>query len=175
MHFNVSQLLNEPSGSSRRLEVFENIVRGPTAEELTLTGAVTLLRTDRGIWVSGDWESNIICDCSRCLRRFDEAVVIRVEEEYFPMIDPSVGYETYVVGDKFRIDNDHILDLDNIVAESLEMSIPMKPICKADCEGLCPVCGIDLNYFKCECDNQARDERWAPLLETNYSPNANVR
>jgi len=101
----------------------------------------------------------------------------RVEEEFFPMIDQlavSVGHETHVVEDKFWIDNDHVLDLDNIVVESLEMSVPMKPICKADCEGLCSVCGTDLNYFKCECDNQPRDARWGALLETSYSPNANV-
>ncbi|MDP7579207.1 MAG: DUF177 domain-containing protein [SAR202 cluster bacterium] len=177
MHFNVSQLLNESSGSSRRFEVSERIARGVTTEKLALQGVVILLRTDRGIWVSGDLESNPSCDCSRCLREFDEKIEISVEEEFFPTIDPMVltfGYETQIVEGKFWIGNDHILDLDKLVMESLEMNIPMKPMCKVDCSGLCPMCGVDLNHFKCECENEPRDARWGALLGKHYSPKVNV-
>jgi uncharacterized protein len=59
-------------------------------------------------------------------------------------------------------DNDKI-DLNADVAEYAQLSIPLKVLCKDDCKGLCPRCGINLNENSCNCDTKETDPRWAPL------------
>jgi uncharacterized protein len=44
------------------------------------------------------------------------------------------------------------------------MALPMKPVCRKDCAGLCPQCGRNLNYATCDCQPAPPDARWAPLL-----------
>lgn len=52
-----------------------------------------------------------------------------------------------------------------IVLEQLQLNIPMKPLCRPDCKGLCPRCGADLNITRCSCVAAAPDPRWAALGE----------
>jgi uncharacterized protein len=59
-------------------------------------------------------------------------------------------------------DSDKI-DLNFDVAEYAKLSIPMKILCKDECKGLCPVCGVNLNDKSCNCENKVEDPRWAPL------------
>ena len=43
------------------------------------------------------------------------------------------------------------------------MALPMKPLCKPDCKGLCPSCGKDLNLGACGCTHETIDPRWEAL------------
>jgi uncharacterized protein len=43
------------------------------------------------------------------------------------------------------------------------MAVPMKPLCREDCRGLCPTCGEDLNVTACGCAAEAADPRWEAL------------
>lgn len=177
MDFNVSQLLREPSGSVRRFEVSDDFEARDGAETMTLQGSVSLLRTDRGIWVSAELETQARCECSRCLTDYEQPVAMKVEEEFFPLIDPVSGAVVdvpHAVEDSFRIDNNHILNLDEAVREYFALSIPMKPVCGANCVGLCPTCGVNLNLAGCGCDNEARDPRWGPLLDAVEAGNVSV-
>jgi uncharacterized protein len=56
-----------------------------------------------------------------------------------------------------------ILETDPILIEQLQLNIPMKPLCRPDCKGLCPVCGADRNVTACSCAAPAGDVRWAAL------------
>jgi uncharacterized protein len=57
----------------------------------------------------------------------------------------------------------HGLELDNVVEEFLILAVPMRPVCKEDCLGLCPNCGVNLNDKKCECLPVDLDPRWTGL------------
>ena len=50
-----------------------------------------------------------------------------------------------------------------LVVEQVELSLPMKPLCREDCQGLCPQCGQDLNEGRCGCVRERVDPRWAAL------------
>ncbi|HEY6146875.1 MAG TPA: DUF177 domain-containing protein, partial [Thermoanaerobaculia bacterium] len=50
-----------------------------------------------------------------------------------------------------------------IVEERIQMAVPMKPLCREDCLGLCPTCGKDLNQGPCNCRDEAIDPRWEAL------------
>ena len=137
-------------------------------EPRLLEGTVRLLRTDRGIWVSAEVNSRAPCICSRCLSDFECTVDMRIEEEFFPLVDPFTGAVVQASerdDGGFRIDQDHILDLTDAVTQYFLIGVPMKPVCREDCAGLCPTCGADLNDAPCHCEKEMGDARWGPLLD----------
>ena len=58
---------------------------------------------------------------------------------------------------------EEVLDTRPILLEQLQLNIPMKPLCRPDCQGLCPQCGADLNLGACGCGERQVDPRWAAL------------
>jgi uncharacterized protein len=58
---------------------------------------------------------------------------------------------------------DEVLQTDPILIEQLQLNVPMKPLCRPDCQGLCPICGADRNAGACSCAEQETDPRWAAL------------
>jgi uncharacterized protein len=56
-----------------------------------------------------------------------------------------------------------------LVLEQIALGVPMKPLCREDCRGLCPVCGIDRNEGDCDCETRNADPRWAGLAALRSS------
>ena len=56
-----------------------------------------------------------------------------------------------------------VVETEPILLEQLQLNIPMKPLCRPDCAGLCPLCGADLNLGACDCSEPVGDPRWAAL------------
>ncbi len=55
------------------------------------------------------------------------------------------------------------LETDPLLLEQLQLNVPMKPLCRPDCQGLCPTCGADRNEDACSCEERSADPRWAAL------------
>ena len=55
------------------------------------------------------------------------------------------------------------VDLEPLLREQVILAVPFAPLCREDCKGLCPVCGIDLNTGTCTCDRTPIDPRWSAL------------
>ncbi|MBI5088201.1 MAG: DUF177 domain-containing protein [Actinobacteria bacterium] len=76
------------------------------------------------------------------------------------------GHELYqqVVTDPdaFELTGDQ-LDLAPMVREVIVLDAPMSPLCRDDCRGLCPHCGVDLNVESCDCVDAPADPRWGAL------------
>ncbi|MBI4186605.1 MAG: DUF177 domain-containing protein [Chloroflexi bacterium] len=153
MQINVSQLLKEPVGSTRSYEVqgAVNITGGASSE---VEGQVELTRTNRGILVRGKLHTEVKVTCSRCLTPFNYPLTLNFEEEYFPAADVFSGAWMPLPEEpgSFTIDEHHILDLSRAIVEYALLSIPMKPLCREDCPGLCPNCGRNLNFGLCACE-----------------------
>lgn len=104
-------------------------------------------------------------ECIRCLRPAVQEVNAEVELMIFAHEDRrgAGDYElqerdmsiVHVTGDT--------LDLEPILLEQMQLNFPMRTLCKDDCAGLCPVCGINRNDASCECQNETSDPRWAGL------------
>ena len=168
MLFNVSQLMREPSGSARTFEVDEAWTLTEGAHVSRVRGTVSMLRTDKGIWVSATLDSRAPCTCNRCLKEYQQPVHMAIEEEYFPVVDVDTGAAGDRSGDGdevFYVDHNHILDLREAARQYAAIGIPMKPVCREDCAGICPNCGANLNESPCTCDKTTRDGRWGPLAE----------
>lgn len=168
MVMNVAQLLMEPSGSRREYQLDERISLFDDAEEQQVTGRVTLLKTDQSVWVSAELTSNIECECGRCLTLFSQPIRMGLEEEFLPVLNPAVGAREKLLsdgGEYLYIDETHTLDLSGTLREYASMVVPMKPLCKPGCAGLCPRCGANRNESSCVCNELPRDPRWNALLE----------
>lgn len=103
--------------------------------------------------------------CSRCLEAFRWPVDEPFELTYQPRAAQASSEEREISDADFSAafyDNEQI-DLEQLIRERIEMSLPMKPLCRQDCRGLCPVCGTNLNRGACGCTREWEDPRLAAL------------
>jgi len=171
MQINVAQQLRSAIGNVKEHDV--DVVMDVTGYGNTgrLQGKVSLMRTDRGILLKGVLNTEVELACSRCLSPFQCPLTLKIAEEYFPTADVVSGAPLTLPDEfgGFTIDEDHELDLTDAVHQYALLAVPMKPLCRPDCAGLCPVCGQNLNLGECQCLPPEADPRWAKLKEIGLS------
>ena len=153
MQVNVAQLLKGAIGSVRDYDVDGVIDVTGDGKSSPVRGEVSLTRTDRSILAKGVVDSEVELTCSRCLNQFNCPLTLNIEEEYFPTTDVISGASLPPSDDpdRFTIDEHHVLDLTEVLRQCALLAIPMKPLCREDCAGLCPNCGHNLNLGPCRC------------------------
>ncbi len=163
VQINVSQQLKAPIGSIRNYKVNEPVNIDGTDD--IVQGEVRLMRTDRGILARSTFHTEIELTCSRCLSLFNYPLELNIEEEYLPTIDIDTGAALPLPDEPgcFTIDEHYMLDLTEAIRQYALLVIPMKPICRQDCAGLCAKCGHNLNLGVCNCPPQGADPRWSAL------------
>ncbi|MBO0728221.1 MAG: DUF177 domain-containing protein [Acidimicrobiaceae bacterium] len=120
-----------------------------------------------GVEVSGHVRAPWAGLCRRCLRPVTGELDTAVRELYRPASpapkfgaasapDASEDEETYPLGGD-------LLDLAPLARDALLLALPLAPLCRPDCAGLCPTCGADLNEGLCACPPAAADPRWSVL------------
>jgi len=137
VQINVSQLLREPTGSSRDIEIDE-IFRYPEDDlVLPVKGNFKLTRTNRSILVKGNFKTSTQATCVRCLEDFDCPLEVTFEEEFFPPLDiaSTIEIPDPEESEGFVIDERRILDLSEAVRQYALLTIPMKPLCDNNCRG----------------------------------------
>jgi len=169
MQTNVAQLLKAPVGSLRAFPVDDVLVENGT--EYHIKGELTLIRSTNSILVQGRLFTQTEMNCGRCLKPYTLKIPLKIQEEFFPTIDIITGMKLPPTDDpgSFTIDEHHILDLTEAIRQYIVTAMPMKPLCKEDCAGLCATCGKDLNLGDCGCHQQEMDPRWAELLKLKKS------
>jgi uncharacterized protein len=102
--------------------------------------------------------------CSRCLETFQLPVNASFDVRYLPQSE-NTGEEREVEEDDLSdaFYKDEQIDLGQLMEEQFYLALPMKPLCREDCQGLCPVCGGNRNVTRCACEPHAPDPRWAAL------------
>ena len=164
MSFNVATLLQEPVGSRRRARLEGEQMASPadrwTAE---VSGSVEMMRTMRGVLVLATVTSAPVLECARCLDHFAQDLEFRIEEEFVPLVDLVTGDRVEAGEDELRIDARHLLDLSEAVRQYEQAAIPLQPICRPDCAGLCPECGANRNETRCDCPSGAATGPFAAL------------
>jgi len=167
MQINVSQLLQEPIGTTRDISIDEVADIGGDGRDYMVQGECNLLRTQRSILVKCKLSTEAEFTCSRCLSQFRHPIKLHFEEEYIPTVDVLSGALLPLPEEAstFTIDDHHILDLTEAIRQYLLLAIPMKPLCSNDCAGLCQTCGQNLNQGRCDCPVQDIDPRWSKLTK----------
>jgi len=164
MQINVSEQLKSSIGTTRNYQLNEAIDIADS-DRVTVEGEVTLLRTNRSLLVKGTLHTELEAACSRCLSPFNCPLTLNVEEEYYPTVDITSGVSLPTPEEPgvLTIDEQHILDLTEAIRQCVLTTVPMKPLCRKDCAGLCPSCGHNLNLGPCRCAPQEIDPRWSGL------------
>ena len=121
-----------------------------------LAGAVDvdahLVRTGAGFEVTGEAAAQLDLQCHRCLTPISDELTVVLDD--LVTDDPEDGQPT-VEGDR--------IDLLPIVRDAVGLAMPLRPICRVDCQGLCPVCGNDLNSDPCGGHDEAPQNPFSVL------------
>jgi uncharacterized protein len=117
--------------------------------------------------VAGRIETMLELPCSRCLEPFRWPVDAPFELRYQPRAQHTVQDEREIEEDDFSTafyENDAI-DLGQLMCEQFYLALPMKPLCRPDCQGLCSQCGTNLNRGTCSCKQEWDDPRLAAFKQ----------
>jgi uncharacterized protein len=148
LRINVGFFRNEPIGSYRDIHFeFPELDFPPDLDVRDFNGGVHISRTPQGLLFEGQFKAVFPLECVRCLEPFDLPLQITFDEMF--------AYKAFDFTESgLLVPEDGNIDLGPIVREYLMLEYPLKPLCKPDCQGLCTVCGENLNLGTCE--HQAR-------------------
>lgn len=114
--------------------------------------------------------------CQRCLGEVTEEVAEDVDL-FVQRHEPGAEVLERELQDEdlgILVVDDEVLDLGPVLEEQVQLNVPMRPLCREECRGLCPTCGADRNDGDCGCRDEASDPRWAGLAVLRGSlPEAN--
>ncbi|MCR3922234.1 MAG: DUF177 domain-containing protein [Firmicutes bacterium] len=99
---------------------------------------------DGKVEVVGSLCTSVKLTCSRCLQSFSQPFC----EEF---------------DDEIPVDEETEIDVSKMTRDILITSLPLKPLCTAECQGICPTCGADRNEKQCGCPVDDTDPRMSVL------------
>lgn len=149
-----------------------------TAEDFRVVAPVVLgadARKDKEkVRLIGRVTSELEVSCSRCLESYRIPVDSTFDLLFMPLVEQQApgGEDDRQLRDEDTTtsvyENDTI-DLGQVVREQFYLALPMKPLCREDCQGLCPVCGINRNTETCSCESEWVDPRMDALRRLRES------
>ncbi len=144
LRINVGFLIHQPVGTTRDIHFdFDQIHLQPDLDLNELHGITRVGKTPQGILVQGKFEGSVQSECVRCLTVFGQP--LRTEfQELFAFNTRSTAESELILPE------DGNINLEPLLREYLLVEVPIRPICREDCMGLCPVCGENLNVAACE-------------------------
>jgi uncharacterized protein len=115
----------------------------------------------------GNVTTELEVPCSRCLEPYRFPVDVAFDHRYLPLSEAAEREENEVAEEDLETGfySDEQIDLNELMREQFYLALPMKPLCRDDCKGLCPQCGTNLNTATCECGAEWEDPRLAALKQ----------
>jgi uncharacterized protein len=169
MKLDISHIPETGLGVNVELDAGEVDISDATAElagDLHFEGRV-MEAGEEMLLLEGTLRGTFSLSCSRCLKGFVQPLEIQVSARYANTaeIEPESRAEAAppettpipFVGDE--------IDLVLGIREDLLLNVPLKPLCREVCHGLCPQCGADLNEGECTCEKRTVDPRLAGLRD----------
>ena len=135
-----------------------NVV-GPT----TVTGNVRVAGAE--VFVNGHIETRAQVECDRCLQQVETPVRADFDLQYITGTEYFSSQAAELTENDLSVSvfDGEAIDVDEIVKEQILLAVPTRMLCRPDCQGICPNCGIDKNTGQCACENDEVDPRWAAL------------
>jgi uncharacterized protein len=162
MLYDLSRLRGDLDRIDRR---YEPDAFASTDDDFRLIGPATLIaevRKDaRKVRLAGRVAATLECNCSRCVELFTVPVNAAFDEMFLPFDANAAGRSEEVREDDMAVAfyKDDVIDLGELMREQFYLALPMKPLCRDDCKGLCPICGINRNRETCSCRSEWVDPR----------------
>lgn len=163
------------------LSAIEDVVGYPALKALQESGECVFLgplrvqlnvaREYDHIRVHGRVATTVHLGCSRCLTEFDAEIDSPFTVFYMPAAAGVTQDEEVELTEEDLVsatyDGDEI-DFTGEISEQVLTEIPIKPLCREDCKGLCPVCGADLNVTACGCKNDLFSSKLGALKNLRF-------
>jgi uncharacterized protein len=169
---NVAPLLKQPLGTRVDYDIQESPIdpRGDNAglldaDIVDIDALVHATHTNPGAYFEGSADAHVAGQCARCLVPIDTPVHADFAEQYYAtvpvehgvgLVEPPLDAKT--IGSDFKV------DLVPLLREEVILVTPVAALCRADCAGLCPACGADLNE-RPHAHDEVVDARWTALQE----------
>lgn len=143
-----------------------------SGDEIILKEPITLklnvYKAGSKVIIKGIIQTLVELECSRCLEEFfchiDEDFTITFLPESERPKDPDLELDSRDLDISFY--DGETIDLTKLVKEQIILSVPMNPVCRVNCRGLCPECGENLNEKRCACSSMRGDMRWSKLKDS---------
>jgi uncharacterized protein len=143
-------------------------------EAFRLVGPVQLTaqltKDSEKVRLVGRLQTTLETDCGRCLEPFTIPVDAALDVLFLPAVDPAGPAaggddeaEVREADTGVAFYQNDTIDLGEIMRDEFYLALPMKPLCRANCQGLCPVCGKNRNRETCTCRAEWVDPRMEPL------------
>src|SRR5215213_461091 len=133
------------------------------AEPANVTGKVRLAGAE--VFVNGHIETRAQVECDRCLQRVELPVSADFSLQYITGSEYESSQAAELTEDALSVSvfDGEAIDVDEIVKEQILLAVPTRMLCRDDCKGICPECGMDRNTGECSCVTDNIDPRWAAL------------
>jgi len=132
----------------------------PEGADLSLD--LRLESVSEGVLVSGTVTGPVEGECGRCLRPIRDSLTVTVQELF--AYANSTTDETADEDEVGRMQGD-LIDLEPTLRDAVVLALPANPLCRADCPGLCPGCGVHWDELPADHSHQQTDPRWAGLSQ----------
>ena len=115
--------------------------------------------------LAGTARTELELTCSRCLEPFRMPVDADFDLRFLPASEIPTEEEREMQDEDVDVGyyRDDQIDLNELLREQFYLGLPMKPLCTEGCQGLCALCGTNLNTGSCSCETVWEDPRLAPL------------
>ncbi len=134
------------------------LISVPVGSDLELD--LSLTSVSEGVYVSGRIRGSLTGECGRCLDEINNSFDVPFAELY--AYEDSTTEETTDADEVGRMQGD-LIDLEPAVRDAVVLALPTNPVCRPDCPGLCPECGVHLDHVPADHSHEVADPRWAAL------------
>lgn len=153
LRLNVGFIVAQSAGYSRDFSIEIPQVTLPPDFALTnLAGDVRVSRTPQGLLLQSNFQADTNLECVRCLDNF----TTRLHTDFTELYAFS---RRNITESGLLVPDDGQIDLEPLLREYMILEVPISPLCRPDCNGLCPVCGENRNYVTCTHEEEPVDPR----------------
>lgn len=128
---------------------------------VNITGSI--YATEDGVHLNAELTYEYIENCARCLTEFSQKIETVLSAKIIEKSNQQIEEEDDEEDIIYYNSRDRQLQIEDIIMNSIVLSLPMKSICNENCKGLCAKCGVDLNVEQCNCTKQDIDPRLEKL------------
>ena len=127
-------------------------------------------RKGEEVELSGAIRTSVETPCARCLKPVSVPIDAEFSERFVPAVSWRGEEQHELASDDLNLSvfDGESIDLDQLVREEIVLATPDQILCREDCKGLCPTCGVDRNSVACECDAAQIDSRWEKLRDLRF-------
>ncbi len=124
-------------------------------------------RSGKEVELRGELHAKIEAACSRCLQPVELPIQAEFAERFVPAVSwrAEEQHELREEDLNLAVFDGEAIELNDLVREEILLAMPSHVLCRDDCKGLCPICGIDRNTGSCRCESAEGDSRWQKLKE----------